>query len=72
MSKHFDGIYSVAIGEIVEALYPTHGKMNILRKIAGKKVDQGVSKNGRYVTVQEANGQIRSMNEEKVVPPLCK
>ena len=47
--------------------YPVGGNRNILRKVDGVKLASFTGAGGRGITVQEANGQIRSMSVRKIV-----
>lgn len=51
----------------VNVLYPVHGNKNILRRVSGNIVNRGSGPNGKYVTVQEKNGSIRSLSLKKIV-----
>lgn len=51
----------------VNVLYPVHGTKNILRRVSGEVVNHGTGPNGKYVTVQEKNGSIRSLSLKKIV-----
>lgn len=55
------------IGDEVSFLYPVHGWMNILRLIKGIVIAAGIGPNGPFLTIQEANGKIRSCSEKKMV-----
>ena len=55
------------VGSHVDFLYPVRGTMDVLRRVAGTVVDKGVGPNGPYLTVQEFNGQIRSLSTKKIV-----
>ena len=54
----------------VSVLYPSGGNRNVLRKIAGTKLRSGTGPSGRFVTIQEDNGQIRSLSVSKCVASL--
>jgi hypothetical protein len=58
------------VGSNVNFLYPTHGKMNVLRRVCGVVLEKGVGPNGPYLTIQESNGKIRSMSTKKIVEKL--
>ena len=53
--------------ERVELYYPTHGKLNVLRKVKGVKVKSYVGPNGNGITVQEDNGNYRCLTLKKCV-----
>ena len=55
---------------MVNCYYPTHGKLNVLRKVQGKIIDRGHGPNGEYITVQENDGKIRRLSLNKVVAKL--
>lgn len=57
----------VAEGDVVECLYPKHGRLNILRKICGEVVGMGIGPGGRYITVKGEGGVIRSLSENKII-----
>ncbi len=54
----------------VNFIYPKGGKKNVLRTVSGVKLASGTGPNGRYITVQEGNGQIRSLSVSKCVASL--
>ena len=54
----------------VNFLYPVGGSKNVLRKIEGVKMKSFTGPNGRGITVQENNGQIRSVSLTKCVSHL--
>ena len=54
----------------VRILYPTGGNKNVLRTVKGVKLRSGTGPNGRFITVQESNGQIRSLSVNKCVASL--
>ncbi len=54
----------------VSILYPVGGKKNVLRKVEGVKLRSFTGPNGRGITVQESNGQIRSLSVAKCVASL--
>ena len=54
----------------VSFLYPVGGKKNVLRKVEGKKLASFTGPSGRGITVQESNGQIRSLSIAKCVASL--
>ena len=47
--------------------YPVNGTRNILRKVEGVKLASFTGPGGRGITVQEGNGQIRSVSVRKIV-----
>lgn len=57
-------------GRKINVLYPTSGSKNILRSVRGVKLRSGTGPNGKFITVQESNGQIRSLTLTKVVSSL--
>tara|TARA_R110000824_G_scaffold281065_1_gene469327 strand:+ start:248 stop:451 length:204 start_codon:yes stop_codon:yes gene_type:complete len=54
----------------ISILYPVGGKKNVLRKVVGVKLRSFTGPNGRGITVQEKNGQIRSLSVAKCVASL--
>ena len=54
----------------VEVFYPVGGNKNVLRKIEGVKLRSGTGPNGQFITVQEPDGQIRSLSVNKCVASL--
>ncbi len=54
----------------VNILYPKGGNKNVLRTVDGVKLKSGTGPNGRFITVQENNGQIRSLSVSKCVASL--
>ncbi len=54
----------------VSFLYPVGGNKNVLRKVEGVKLKSFTGPNGRGITVQEDNGQIRSLSIAKCVASL--
>ncbi len=54
----------------ISILYPVGGKKNVLRKVEGVKLRSFTGPNGRGITVQERNGQIRSLSVAKCVASL--
>jgi hypothetical protein len=54
----------------VNFLYPVGGNKNVLRKVEGVKLKSFTGPNGRGITVQESNGQIRSLSIAKCVASL--
>ena len=67
MSKN---LYSKRNGRKIKGFYPVNGKKYILRAVEGVKLRSWTSANGRGATVQEGNGQIRSLLESKWVASL--
>ena len=63
-------LYHKRNGRKVNVLYPSGGHRNVLRTVAGVKLRSGTSSNGRFITVQEGNGQIRSLSVSKCVGSL--
>ena len=63
-------LYHKRNGRKVNVLYPSRGTRNILRSVSGIKLRSGTSSNGRFITVQESNGQIRSLSISKCVGSL--
>ena len=57
-------------GRKINVLYPAGGNKNVLRSVNGVKLKSGTGRNGKYITVQETNGQIRSLTLSKVVSSL--
>lgn len=55
-------------GRNIDCLYPAGGTSNVLRTVRGKKLRSGTSRAGnKFITVQETNGQIRSLLLSKIV-----
>ena len=54
----------------ISILYPVGGKKNVLRRVEGVKLRSFTGPNGRGITVQERNGQIRSLSVAKCVASL--
>jgi len=63
-------LYHKRNGRKINVLYPTGGKRNVLRTVAGIKLRSGTSANGRFITVQENDGKIRSLSVSKCVGSL--
>jgi hypothetical protein len=63
-------LYLKRNGRKVDFFYPNGGNTNILRRLEGVKLKSGTGPNGRYITVQENNGQIRSASVDKCVASL--
>jgi len=57
-------------GRKINVLYPAGGNKNVLRSVNGIKLKSGTGQNGKFITVQEDNGQIRSLTLSKVVLSL--
>ena len=57
-------------GRKINVLYPVNGNKNVLRTVNGIKLRSGTGQNGKFITVQETNGQIRSLTLSKVVSSL--
>ena len=57
-------------GRKINVLYPAGGNSNVLRSVSGVKLRSGTGKNGKFITVQEDDGQIRSLTLSKVVSSL--
>lgn len=57
-------------GRKINVLYPQGGNKNVLRTVSGTKLRSGTGPNGKFITVQEDNGQIRSLTLSKVVASL--
>jgi hypothetical protein len=57
-------------GRKINVLYPQGGNKNVLRTVSGTKIRSGTGPNGKFITVQEDNGQIRSLTLSKVVSSL--
>ena len=67
MSQTLTRTFGFAIGQQVNVYYPTHGRLNVLRKVNGEVIATGNGPKGPFVTVQEANGEIRSLSYHKIV-----
>ena len=63
-------LYHKRNGRKINVLYPSGGHRNVLRTVSGVKLRSGTSSNGRFITVQESNGQIRSLSVSKCVGSL--
>ena len=50
--------------------YATGGDKNVLRTVDGVKLRSGTGPNGRFMTVEENSGQIRSLSVSKCVASL--
>jgi hypothetical protein len=57
-------------GRKINVLYPQGGNKNVLRTVSGTKLRSGTGPKGKFITVQEDNGQIRSLTLSKVVLSL--
>lgn len=55
------------IGDSAKFMYPTHGRLNTLRHVAGKIVNMGSGPKGSFVTVEEGENKIRSFSTAKIV-----
>lgn len=54
----------------IHVLYPTGGNKNVLRTVNGVKLRSGTGPSGKFITVQEDSGQIRSLSLSKCVASL--
>jgi hypothetical protein len=54
----------------IDVFYPSGGFRNVLRTVSGVKLRSGTGPSGRFITVQEGNGQIRSLSVSKCVASL--
>ena len=54
----------------INILYPTGGNTNVLRTVQGVKLHSGTGPSGKFITVQESSGQIRSLSVSKCVASL--
>ena len=63
-------LYSKRNERKVSFLYPVGGNKNVLRKVEGVKLASFTGPSGRGITVQESNGQIRSLSVSKCVATL--
>ena len=57
-------------GRKINVLYPVGGNSNVLRSVSGVKLRSGTGPKGKFITVQETNGQIRSLTLSKIVSSL--
>ena len=57
-------------GRKVNVLYPQGGTSNVLRRVNGVKLRSGTGPSGKFITVQEADGKIRSLTLSKIVSSL--
>lgn len=55
------------IGQNFSGFYPVHGKMNVLRSVAGEIVNTGRGPQGPFITVQESPEKVRSLSLKKIV-----
>lgn len=55
------------VGDSAKFMYPTHGRLNTLRHVAGKIVNIGSGPKGQFVTVEEGTDKIRSFSTSKIV-----
>lgn len=55
------------VGSPVNVHYPTHGRLNVLRRVKGKIIDKGNGPNGPYWTIKQDDGQIRRLSLKKIV-----
>jgi hypothetical protein len=51
----------------VSLYYPTHGRLNVLRKVKGVKVKSFVGPHGPGITVLQDDGRYRSLSLRKCV-----
>jgi hypothetical protein len=56
-------------GDTLSCKYPKHGRLNILKRHKGVVEKLGVSDNGVYITLRDANGKCRSLSLDKVIEP---
>lgn len=63
-------LYKRNNGRKVSVLYPVHGTKNVLRRVIGVKVRSFTGPNGRGITVQQKNGEIRSLSLRKCIASL--
>ena len=63
-------LYHKRNGRKINVLSPSGGKRNVLRTVSGVKLRSGTSSNGRFITVQENDGKIRSLSVSKCVGSL--
>ena len=55
-------------GRRIEVRYPSRGTSNVYRNVKGIKLRSGTGPNGKFITVQEDSGKIRSLSLKKVAP----
>lgn len=58
------------VGSVVSVMYPTHGSLNILRRVSGKIIRKGTGPNGPNVTIEEHIGnkvRYRTLSRKKCV-----
>ena len=60
---------NVRKGDRFTCKYPKHGRLNILKRHTGVVEKLGVSDNGVYITLRDANGVCRSLSLDKVIEP---
>jgi hypothetical protein len=60
-------LYNKRNGRKINVMYPSRGKLNVLRRVNGVKLRSYTGPNGRGITVQEDNGRIRSLSISKCV-----
>ena len=66
----FHDLYLVRNDRKINVLYPVHGNRNILRRVVGIKLSSYTGPGGRGITVQETDGNIRSLSVSKCVASL--
>jgi len=60
-------IGKLEVGQNFVGMYPTHGKLNVLRHVIGEIVKVGTGPNGDFITVQESEEKIRCLSVKKIV-----
>lgn len=63
-------LYNKRNNRKIEVFYPVGGNKNVLRTVKGTKLRSGTGPSGRFITVQEDNGKIRSLSVNKCVASL--
>ena len=48
-------------GRKISVLYPAGGNSNVLRSVSGVKLRSGTGQKGKFITVKESDGKIRSL-----------
>ena len=60
-------IGTLQVGQNFAGMYPTHGKLNVLRHVVGEIVKVGTGPSGDFITVRESKERIRSLSVKKIV-----
>lgn len=57
----------IKVNDNVKFLYPNHGKGNVLRRVVGKIVNKGSGEHGKFISVEEENGDTKNFSYSKIV-----